>query len=86
MSKLEKIISKILSTNSDNNIKFSELVNLLLNLGFEMRISGSHHIFRKEGIFAKVNWQKDGDLAKPHQVKQVRRIVLDYKLGKEKDV
>lgn len=55
MSKLEKIISKILSANSENNIKFSELVNLMLSLGFEMRISGSHHIFRKEGIFAKVN-------------------------------
>ncbi len=49
-------------------------------LGFEERIRGSHHIFRKEGISEKINLQKDGNKAKPYQVRQVRTILLKYKL------
>jgi hypothetical protein len=48
-----------------------------------MRVSGSHHIFRKAGIEEKINLQKDGNKAKPYQVKQVRHIILKYKLGGE---
>ena len=40
----------------------------------------SHHIFRKAGVEEKVNLQKDGSNAKPYQVKQVRNIILKYKL------
>ena len=42
---MEKIILKILSGNSDNNIRFSELCNLLDYFGFQTRIKGDHHIF-----------------------------------------
>jgi hypothetical protein len=45
-----------------------------------MRVSGSHHIFRKAGIEEKINLQKDGSKAKPYQVKQVRYLILKYKL------
>lgn len=46
-----------------------------------MRVSGSHHIFRKAGIEEKMNLQKDDNKAKPYQVKQVRNMILKYKLG-----
>ncbi len=80
MNIYQQLIDKILSGQSDANIEFKELCNLLLRLGFEMRIRGSHHIFRKEGIEEKLNLQKDDSKAKPYQVRQVRQILLKYKL------
>ena len=49
MGKYDKLLSKILEGTSDANIRFDELCQLLLKLGFEERICGSHHIFRREG-------------------------------------
>lgn len=81
MGKYEKLILQILSGTSDANIKFEDLRSLLKNLGFEMRIRGSHHIFRKEGIVEKINLQREGNKAKPYQVKHVRNIIVKYKPG-----
>ena len=86
MGKYEKLLLKILSGNSDTNIHFEDLCNLLKNLGFEDRIRGSHHIFRKEGVVEKINLQYDRDKAKPYQVRQVRNIIVKYKLGGEINV
>jgi len=83
MGKLEKLILKILSGTSDSTISFSDLCNLLIALGFEQRQKGSHHVFRREGIKEKINIQKDGKEAKPYQVKQVRNVILKYKLKGE---
>ncbi len=83
MGKHEKLIFQILRGTSDANISFSDLVNLLRYFGFEIRIRGSHHIFRKIGIDEKPNLQKDGNKAKPYQVKQIRNIILKYGLGDE---
>jgi hypothetical protein len=66
---------------SDNNIDFSELVNLLLRLGFIERTKGSHHNFSMSGIIEKINLQKEGKLAKGYQVRQVRNVIIKYKLG-----
>ncbi len=76
MGKYEKLIFQILRGSSDANIAFSDLVNLLLHFGFELRIKVSHHVFRKKGVEEKPNLQKDGNKAKPYQVKQIRNIVL----------
>ncbi len=78
MSQIEKFIAKLLMGKSDNNIKFEDLCNLLVKIGFEMRIKGSHHIFRKEGIPTMLNLQKDGDLAKKYQIKQVRKLLVEF--------
>jgi hypothetical protein len=66
---------------SDNNISFNDLRNLLLKLGFEERIKGSHHNFRKIGVIEKINLQKDNGKAKGYQVRQVRNVILRYKMG-----
>jgi hypothetical protein len=50
LSKIEKLVFKILGGNSDKNIDFEEVLNLLIKLGFKSRIKGSHHILFKEGI------------------------------------
>ena len=78
------ILEKVLTGLSDKNIKFSELRNLILSLGFDERIKGDHHIFTKPGVAEIINLQplKDGR-AKAYQVKQVRSIILRYKLHKE---
>ena len=78
------ILEKVLTGLSDRNIRFGELRNLMLNLSFDERIKGDHHIFTKTGVVEIVNLQplKDGR-AKTYQVKQVRRIILRYKIHKE---
>jgi len=81
MSKFLKLLSKVLSGTADSNLSFDELCRLVSNLGFEERIRGSHHIFSKEGIEEIVNLQPQGNKAKPYQVKQIRNIILKYKLG-----
>jgi predicted RNA binding protein YcfA (HicA-like mRNA interferase family) len=81
MGKYEKLIFQILRGTSDTNIPFSDLITLMQKLGFEMRVKGSHHIFRKKGVEEKPNLQKVGNKAKPYQVRQVRSIILKYKMG-----
>ncbi|MBA7502790.1 hypothetical protein ES706_01384 [subsurface metagenome] len=82
----KRILDKVLTGLSDKNIRFSELRNLILSLGFNERIKGDHHIFTKAGVVEIINLQplKDGR-AKAYQVKQVRSIILRYKLHKEGD-
>ena len=81
MGKYDKLIFRILRGTSDANIAFSDLRNLLKYFGFEERTKGSHHIFRKAGIEDKINLQREGSKAKAYQVRQVRNIMLRYKLG-----
>ena len=76
-----KTLRRVLSGTSDATIRFDELRQLLLNLGFDMRARGSHHIFRKAGIEEKVNLQREGSEEKPYQVRQVRNVLLKYHLG-----
>ena len=63
------------------SIRFDELCSLLEHLGFDKRVRGSHHLFRKAGVDERINLQREGGNAKPYQVKQVRALILKYKLG-----
>ena len=83
MEKYDKLLFQILRGTSDANITFDDLRQLLLRLGFEERTHGSHHSFRKEGIEEKINLQRDDSKAKAYQVRQVRAVILKYKLGGE---
>ncbi len=85
MGKHEKLLSQILKGTSDANITFEGLCNLLQNFGFEMRIRGSHHIFTKDKVEEILNLQPKGAKAKPYQVKQVRSIIVKYRLGETAD-
>jgi len=82
MSSIEKIINKILSGKSDNNIDFNDLKKVVLSFGFNERIEGSHHVFTQKYYNILINLQKDrGSKAKPYQVKQVRKIIIQYFLN-----
>ena len=46
MSKLQKLIEKILE---GRTVSYEEAEKLLFELGFEVEVRGSHHVFRKKG-------------------------------------
>ena len=78
MNRQERIRRRVLGGGSDASIRFDELRSLLGNLGFDERVRGSHHIFRKAGVAERINLQRDGGQAKPYQVRQVRQVILKY--------
>jgi predicted RNA binding protein YcfA (HicA-like mRNA interferase family) len=77
----DKILRRVLSGTTDAAIRFEDLCHLLDSLGFEERVRGSHHMFRRNGVEEKINLQRSGSQAKPYQVKQVRAIILKAGLG-----
>ena len=80
MGKATKILEVVLRGTSDANIAFSDICLLLKNLGFSERIRGDHFIYTKGGIEEIINLQPIGNKAKAYQVKQVRNLILKYKL------
>ena len=70
MARHEKILEQVLSRAADANIRFDDLRNVLIALGFVERSHGSHHVFGKFGIEEQLNLQRDGAKAKPYQVRQ----------------
>lgn len=83
MTRQEKFLVAILRGTSDTNISFSRLCQLLRQLNFSERIRGSHHIFTREDVDEILNLQPKKGKAKPYQVKQVRCLILKYRLGDE---
>jgi len=83
MAKRDKLLARLMAGASDANIRFAELRKLLRGLGFDERIRGDHHIFSKSGVEEILNLQPRNAMAKPYQVKQVRRVVLRHNLGGE---
>ena len=80
MPTADKILAEVMSGTKDKNIRFSELQKLLETLGFQCRIKGDHFIYYKNGVEEIVNLQPDGNKAKAYQVKQVRGLILKYKM------
>lgn len=76
----EKTLQKLLHGESDSNIRFDELCHLLKAKGFRMRVSGSHHIFTRPGLLERINLQCEGAKAKPYQVRQIRKILVNHKM------
>lgn len=75
MSREEKQLERLRDFQRDHSGEFSELCALLQRLGFEMRISGSHHFFRHPGMRDVINLQPQSGRAKPYQVRQVRKTL-----------
>jgi hypothetical protein len=79
----DSVLERVLRGSSDAGIRFDDLLALLRRLGFLERIRGSHHIFSQEGVEEILNLQPRGSMAKPYQVKQVRKVLVQYKLVRE---
>ncbi len=76
----ESVLSRVLHGGADANIRFADLQALLVDLRFSERIKGSHHIFTRSDVAEILNLQPRGSFAKPYQVKQVRKVIVRYKL------
>jgi len=83
VAKQEKVLWRVLRGRSDANIRFEDLCNLLRSLGFEERTRGSYHAFIRAGVEDLINLQREGSMAKPYQVRQVRRVLTRYGIGSE---
>ncbi len=82
MASIQKLLTAILSGQSDANTRFADLRRILLALGFSERTKGGHYIFSRQGVVEIVNLQPlSGGKAKAYQVKQVRQIVTKYRLS-----
>ncbi len=81
MSRKRKTLEQILSGTADADVRFRDLRSLLKALGFEERSRGDHHIFTRDDVVEIINLQPRGSHAKPYQVKQVRELILKYRLG-----
>ena len=79
---VRKTLHRLLEGQSDKSIRFDDLCQLLESLGFQGKVRGSHHLFRKAGIEEMINLQRDGVHAKPYQVKQARAVILRNQLGR----
>jgi len=80
MTVYSKLLDRVLSGRTDANIRFDDLRNLLLRLGFEERSRGSHHVFVRDGVEELINLQREGQLAKSYQVRQVRTVITKHRL------
>lgn len=76
----QKIYNKVMAGNSDNNIRFTDLRNLILSFGFNEHIKGDHFIYKRKDIPERINIQPNGNKAKIYQVKQVRMLFEKYGL------
>ena len=72
----DRLLRRILSGRSDANIRFAELRRLLRNMGFRESVNGSHHVYRIARIQESLVLQPRNSMAKPYQVRQVRRFVI----------
>ena len=81
MAKRDPVLVKVLSGAADANISFDPLRRVLASIGFQERIRGSHHIFTKSGVEEILNLHPKGRDAKAYQVKQVRAVIVKYRLA-----
>jgi len=77
----DSVLLQVLRGSADANVRFADLRSLLLRLGFAERIKGSHHIFTHDLMPEILNLQPKNSFAKPYQVKQVRKAIVQYKLA-----
>ena len=83
MGKYARVYEHIMTRRADSYVPFAELCVLLSRLGFERRVRGDHHIFTMEGVEEIINLQPQRGMGKAYQVKQVRDLLLKYKLRME---
>ena len=73
MSTLEKLKGKIFSGSS---VSYKEAENILFHLGYELKIRGSHHGFRKAG-YGTVVLKKRPQLLE-YQIRELRQVLVEH--------
>jgi len=80
MGRHNRFLAQLLGGRADANVRFEAVCALLRRLGFQERTRGSHRVFRRAGVEELINLQRDGDMAKVYQVRQVRAVLVRYGL------
>lgn len=73
MSRTEKLIKKIFAR---QQVSFKEAEKILFELGYELKVTGSHHVFRKIGhkhITLKLRPQ-----LLPYQISDVQEALINH--------
>lgn len=70
----------IMSGKCNNNIRFTDLRNLIISFGFNEHIRGDHYIYKRKDIPERINIQPNGSKAKSYQVKQIQMLFKKYGL------
>jgi len=73
MSSIEKLILKILA---GSFISYADAERLLLNLGYTLKIRGSHHGFRKLG-YSNIILKRRSQLL-PYQIKELQEALIKH--------
>ncbi|MEI6243016.1 MAG: type II toxin-antitoxin system HicA family toxin [Chlamydiota bacterium] len=68
------MIEKILER---RELSYKESETLLLKLGFEMDIRGSHHVFRKNGYPRNISIKRRSQLL-PYQIRELKEVLRDH--------
>jgi hypothetical protein len=74
MTKRDKLILKI---KENRNVSYDEAESVLLNLGFDVEITGSHHIFRKNGYHKNISLKIRAEL-KRYQLKLLQEVLEEH--------
>ncbi len=76
---IEKLYHCVMSGTQDNNIKFRDLQNLLIALGFQHKDNnGDHFLYNYSDIKELINVQPDKKnhaMAKSYQIRQIRNFL-----------
>ena len=74
MSKYDKLISDILA---GKKVAYKDAEKILFRLGFELSVTGSHHIFRKNGYKRSISLKKRTELLN-YQIKIMQEVLKDH--------
>lgn len=74
MSKVQKLIEKILN---GRDVSYSEAETLLLRLGFDVEVRGSHHNFRKKNYYRNISIKRRSQLL-PYQINELKEVLKDH--------
>jgi predicted RNA binding protein YcfA (HicA-like mRNA interferase family) len=78
MSKIEKLITKVLR---GTQISYDDAERILFYLGFDLDVTGSHHIFRKPDYIQTISLKKQSTLL-PYQIKDLKQVLLNHNYEK----
>jgi hypothetical protein len=74
MSTHEKLINQILD---GKKISYKDAEKVLLKLHFDLSVSGSHHVFRKDGYHRSVSLKRRTELLH-YQIKLIQEVLKDH--------
>ncbi len=74
MSKFEKMIHRILQNRA---VSYKEAEALLKQMGFDLRIRGSHHVFGKPNYNKNISL-KIRDQLLPYQIRLLQEVLKDH--------